>query len=124
MELKNLVCPKSLKLLTLIFMVNPEGEIDLFYNLLNPIIEEFFNGHIDLGTLKLVRDQIFFLHEKNLRLADPTLQNYSDHSHLLLEAAITSYEANWRNFARIDAYARGEVKPPIHKNVDFCDKNG
>jgi len=124
MELGNLACPKSLKLISLIFMVNPEGEIELFYNLLDPIIEEFVNGHIDMGTLKFIRDQIGFLHEKNLRLADPTLQNYSKKSHFLLEAAHTSYEANWRNFAYIDAFARGKVEPPIRKNVEFCDDKG
>ena len=105
-------------------MVNPEGKIELFYNLLNPIIEEFFNGHIDQGTLKFIRAHIGFLHEKNLQLADSTLQNYSEQSHFLLDAAHTSYEATWRCFAYIDAYARGEVDAPIRKNVEFCDKNG
>lgn len=122
MELDDCVCPRSLKLLSSLFQVNLQGEIEWFYPLVYPILDEFFKGHIDLGTLKFVYTQMRFLHGRNMNLDEPWDQINRDDSRFDTQAAETYFEAHWRTFAHLEAYALGNVIPKIQVSIEFCDK--
>lgn len=122
MELENLVCPRSLKLISLLFRATPEDELDLFYDLLDPILEEFLSGHIELEILKFVRDQIYILHEKNLRVDDLFDDNNPVDGIYPIMIIDQCWHDSWRKFSYIEAVTTGAIKPQIQADIEFCDK--